>query len=37
MWLKEWYAWADNPANANLNNQEGLAASPFESSIDIAH
>jgi sialate O-acetylesterase len=24
------YAWADNPANANLYNKEGLPASPFE-------
>ncbi|MBS9522721.1 sialate O-acetylesterase [Litoribacter alkaliphilus] len=24
------YAWADNPANANLINSEGLPASPFE-------
>ena len=24
------YAWADNPADANLYNQEGLPASPFE-------
>ena len=23
------YAWADNPINANLYNQEGLPASPF--------
>ena len=28
------YAWADNPANANLYNQEGLPASPFEVSIE---
>jgi sialate O-acetylesterase len=24
------YAWADNPAGANLYNNEGLPASPFE-------
>jgi sialate O-acetylesterase len=23
------YAWADNPAGANLSNKEGLPASPF--------
>ena len=28
------YAWADNPANANLYNQEGLPASPFEASVE---
>ena len=28
------YAWADNPAGANLYNIEGLPASPFEASSD---
>jgi len=27
------YAWADNPAGANLYNKEGLPASPFEATI----
>lgn len=27
------YAWADNPDGANLYNQEGLPASPFETKI----
>lgn len=27
------YAWADNPREANLYNQEGLPASPFESGL----
>lgn len=28
------YAWADNPVNPNLNNKEGLPASPFEIQIN---
>jgi sialate O-acetylesterase len=28
--VKVRYAWADNPRDANLNNMEGLPASPFE-------
>jgi sialate O-acetylesterase len=28
MWVR--YAWADNPAGANLYNREGLPASPFQ-------
>ena len=28
------YAWADNPANANLYNKEGLPASPFEAEVN---
>jgi len=28
------YAWADNPASANLYNSEGLPASPFEVTVD---
>jgi sialate O-acetylesterase len=28
------YAWADNPEGANLYNNEGLPASPFEASIE---
>jgi len=28
------YAWADNPVNANLFNEEGLPASPFQASIN---
>jgi sialate O-acetylesterase len=28
--VKVRYAWADNPAGANLYNMEGLPASPFE-------
>ena len=28
------YAWADNPAHANLYNKEGLPASPFEAEIN---
>lgn len=28
------YAWADNPVHANLYNQEGLPASPFEIEVD---
>jgi sialate O-acetylesterase len=31
-WVR--YAWADNPANANLYNSEQLPASPFEAYID---
>lgn len=27
------YAWADNPAGANLMNKEGLPASPFEATV----
>ena len=27
------YAWADNPEDANLYNQEGLPASPFRTDI----
>ncbi len=27
------YAWADNPASANLYNKEGLPASPFQASV----
>jgi sialate O-acetylesterase len=27
------YAWADNPEGANLYNNEGLPASPFEATI----
>lgn len=27
------YAWADNPANPNLYNKEGLPASPFEAEV----
>lgn len=27
------YAWADNPANPNLYNKEGLPASPFEATV----
>lgn len=27
------YAWADNPAGANLYNKEGLPATPFEASV----
>ncbi|MBW8687391.1 sialate O-acetylesterase [Chitinophaga rhizophila] len=29
------YAWADNPAQPNLYNREGLPASPFETTTDI--
>ena len=28
------YAWANNPAHANLYNKEGLPASPFEAYLD---
>ena len=31
--VKARYAWADNPAGANLYNQEGLPASPFQCEI----
>ena len=31
-WIR--YAWADNPENANLYNNEGLPASPFIAQID---
>lgn len=29
------YAWADNPAGANLYNKEGLPASPFTTATDL--
>ena len=31
VWVR--YAWADNPESANLYNNEGLPASPFEASV----
>jgi sialate O-acetylesterase len=31
--LRVRYAWADNPAGANLYNREGLPASPFEARV----
>ncbi|MBA9077251.1 sialate O-acetylesterase [Rufibacter quisquiliarum] len=31
--VKVRYAWADNPEGANLYNQEGLPASPFEAAV----
>jgi sialate O-acetylesterase len=31
-WVR--YAWADNPAGANLYNSAGLPASPFEAYLD---
>ncbi|MFH6936298.1 sialate O-acetylesterase [Flavobacterium sp. FlaQc-30] len=33
--VKVRYAWADNPTEANLYNNEGLPASPFEASLDV--
>lgn len=33
--VKVRYAWADNPANANLYNKEGLPASPFQANLTL--
>ena len=35
--LRVRYAWADNPAGANLYSREGLPASPFEARLPEAH